>query len=207
MLIEWLGHSCFRITDKGYSLVIDPYRPGMVPGLGRLHVTTNKVICSHNHDDHNYVDAVTIVQNKTAVPFAIKSYPSFHDEEKGKKRGKNSITLIESNGIRVAHLGDLGCELDKKTAEKLKNIDALMIPVGGHFTIGPAEAKKICDDIEPRVIIPMHYQGKGFGFSVLARVDAFASLFPSDRIKRYSGNSIEIDQDTARQLALLSLCQ
>ncbi len=203
MEIKWLGHSCFKITHEGYSIVLDPYYPDMIPGLGALDLKANQVLCSHQHDDHNYVKAVQLETTAKPNPFIIERIRSFHDAFQGAKRGINFLSVLSASGFRIAHLGDLGCELTKEQTRKLQGLDALLVPVGGHFTIGPEEAKRLCDQIQPKIIIPMHFRSKNVGFSALETVDAFTKLFPDTKIIQYATNLIKIDAEQVKQIALL----
>lgn len=188
MKIEWFGHSCFRINE---SLAIDPYQDGSVPGLPVLRISANKVICSHQHSDHNGVECVDIIPGDANM-FTITQIPSWHDDQQGALRGPNTINLIESDGFRIAHLGDLGCELDDTQKDALQNLDILMIPVGGFFTIDANLAATIAKELNPKCIIPMHYRGDDFGYDELGTVDLFTKHFAD---VRKVGNIIETDAD------------
>ncbi len=204
MKIEWLGHSCFKIEEDGYSIVLDPYQESAMLRLKSMRAEANEVLCSHNHSDHNYKEAVNIVKSDVKNPFIINRLLTYHDGSKGKKRGENFITIIKTNEFKIAHLGDLGCELKPNEIEELKGLDVLMLPVGGFFTIGPKEAKTICDILEPKVIIPMHYKGKKFGPLMLSKVDAFTGLFNKKMVKKHKDNYLLLDSNTERQVAVLS---
>ncbi|MBN2541152.1 MAG: MBL fold metallo-hydrolase [Bacilli bacterium] len=203
MLIEWNGHSCFKISHKGYSIVLDPYNPTMFPRMKPYVLEANMILASHGHDDHNYRQGVTLIPTDLPDPFQIETIHSFHDDAKGNKRGPNNITILTSDSIRVAHFGDLGCFLQETQYELLKGVDAVMIPVGGHFTIDAHQAKTIIDRIKPKVVIPMHYRGENFGFPMLATVDDFLKLCNPSKIVRYETNQIEISNATKQQIAVL----
>lgn len=128
---------------------------------------------------------------------------TFHDDQHGERRGKNKITILSAEGLRIAHFGDLGCPLTLEQTRLLQGLDAIMIPVGGHYTIDASMAKRICDTIHPTVIIPMHFKGKNFGFSVLAEVEEFTKLFDSNMIHRYDVNEINIHSRAKQEIALL----
>lgn len=204
MKIEWLGHSCFRVSHKDYSLVLDPYKESETLRLKSLHTSGHMVICSHNHSDHNYVDAVDIQASKQEDIFRIQRLETYHDQMKGIRRGKNFMTIISNESYKLAHLGDLGCALNTSEIEQLQDLDVLMIPVGGYYTIGPKEAKEICDLLQAKVIIPMHYKGENFGPSVLAKVDEFLNLFVQKDIVRYKENFIILEQIDKAHIAVLS---
>ena len=167
MDIVYLGHSSFRLTGKSAKLVTDPFDPKMV-GLKFPKVQATIATISHDHEDHNRADLVDGVKKVIAGPgeyeiegVSVIGLSSHHDQEKGAKRGKNTIYVIEMDGVRLVHLGDLGHKLKEKDIDKIGDIDALMVPVGGVFTIGPQEAADVVHAIEPNVIIPMHYKQAG----------------------------------------------
>lgn len=166
MYITWLGQSCFKIQGKETTLVTDPY--GLKHGLKLPKITAEIVTVSHDHDDHNNAKAVLGQPFIISGPgeYEIKSVfiqgiLSYHDKKEGKERGLNTIYLIELEGISIAHLGDLGHLLADKDLEKLEGVDILMIPVGGTYTLNAKEASETISQIEPRIIIPMHYKIPG----------------------------------------------
>lgn len=178
MKIKYLGHACFKLISGDNSLVIDPYQDGSVDGLRPLRDSATKVITSHRHADHNGIDCVEIAAGDENV-FSIEEIPSWHDNQQGALRGPNTIHVIECERYRVAHLGDLGCELDAEQKRRLQGLDVLMIPVGGFFTIDADEAAAIAKELAPKCIIPMHYRGENFGYDVLGTVDLFTRHFPN----------------------------
>lgn len=203
MIIKWHGHSCMELSELNYSVVFDPFSPGYVPGLSNVHAGADRVICSHKHDDHNYKEAVKII-SKGGYPFKISAVPTWHDDAAGVKRGPNLVHVTDTDmGIRAVHMGDLGHIPDEATLNAMKNPDVIMIPVGGFYTINAEEAKKICDLLKPRIIIPMHYRSRSFGFDVLDEVGDFLKLFNSSLIKFYDTDTIEITADTPAQVAVL----
>lgn len=201
MVIRWNGHSCFTVETAQGTVVLDPYAPASVPGLPALDLKGDAVLCSHGHADHSGVGQVTLSGGPCTV--AVEEIPCYHDAVEGTKRGPNTIRILSAEGMRVAHLGDLGHPLDLEQLEKLKGLDALMIPVGGFFTINADQAKEIVDELKPRVVIPMHYRGEGFGYDVLAPLDDYLSLVDGP-IVRYPGNSMELTPETFAQTAVLA---
>ena len=202
ILIQWLGHSCFRLECEGYVVVLDPFEPGSVPGCKDIQVTADQVLCSHEHHDHNYRAGVTLRQDGPANPFTITALPSFHDDCGGAKRGSNIIHLLEAQGLRVAHLGDLGSMPSQEVLDQLHNLDAVMIPVGGHYTIGPKEAQELVNLLAPRVVIPMHYRSDTFGFDVLGTVEDFLEL--GGKWIRCDTDSLEVGPNSSHYTAVLT---
>lgn len=201
MNIQWLGHSCFRLSSGGYAIVLDPYRDDKVPGLRPLTVTANAVLCSHQHDDHGYAAAVTLIEEDKRSPFSIISIESTHDDEGGSKRGMNTIHVLEAEGLRVAHLGDLGTTLTSGQIAAIGPLDALMIPVGGHYTIDAPTAKAVVDSMSVRVVIPMHYRSDTFGFDVIGTLEPFLNLF--DSIDYLHSNMLELGPDETPRVVVM----
>lgn len=204
--ITWHGHSCFTVSCDGFSIVLDPYAPESVPGLDGLaphSMTANQVLCSHEHKDHGFAEAVTLAEFKGTSPFHILKIDTFHDDAGGTLRGANRIHILEAGGLKVAHMGDLGCSLTPQQMESLKHLDAILIPVGGYYTIDAAQAKQLVSDLSPRVVIPMHYRSDTFGYSVIGRLEEYTDR--CNDVVHYNTNTIVIDKDTKSQTAVLSL--
>jgi L-ascorbate metabolism protein UlaG (beta-lactamase superfamily) len=163
MEISWLGHSCFRLKGKQATVITDPYSPDMGYSLGKP--TANVVTASHQHPGHSYTEGVSGNPKAVTGPgeyeisgVLIIGISTFHDEDRAKTRGKNTIYLIEIDEISICHLGDLGHVLTNEQVEELGNVDVLLIPVGGDSTIDATSATEIVRQLEPKVVIPMHYK-------------------------------------------------
>lgn len=164
MEITYLGHASFRLKGKTATVVTDPYAPDTVGLKFPKHIAADIVTVSHDHPDHN---AIRQVEGSSYVvngpgEYEIKGVgvigiSTFHDEEKGAKRGKNTIYRIEMDGLILVHLGDLGHTLSTDEVDALDGVDILMIPVGGIYTIDPAAAVSVINEIEPSIVLPMHY--------------------------------------------------
>lgn len=164
MEITYIGHSCFKIKDD-ITLVIDPYDEKIGYKMPKL--KADVVACTHTHSDHHNIGAVSdyrlLIDGPGEYEISntfIYGFPTFHDDKEGKERGENTIYSIEMEEINLLHLGDVGHELDQSTVEKLPYIDVLMIPVGGKYTINSKTASKIISNLEPGLVIPMHYDTK-----------------------------------------------
>jgi L-ascorbate metabolism protein UlaG (beta-lactamase superfamily) len=166
MKLKWLGHSCFLITSEtGLRIITDPYSTVGGINYSPVNEAADIVTVSHNHRDHNNIAAVrgkpeviTGSGTKTAKGIQFKGIASHHDESKGKERGANTIFCFTVDGIRLCHLGDLGHELSREEIAQIGNVDVLLIPIGGFFTIDARVAAKVGDDLKPKVILPMHYK-------------------------------------------------
>lgn len=201
--ITWHGHSCFTVSADGYSLVLDPFAPGSVPGYPDIDLTADEVLCSHGHGDHNYTDGVTLIKDGKKSPFTVTSLDTFHDDKKGALRGTDIMRILEADGIRVAHLGDLGCMPEPEQIEALKGLDALMIPVGGFYTIDAAQARELVDLLKPRIVIPMHYSSPDFGYPVIGPLSEFTKRCAN--VVVHHSATLEIGKDTEAQTAVLEI--
>ena len=200
MKLTWHGHACCTVETTQGTLVIDPYEDNYVPGLAPIRLSADQVVCTHQHRDHNAVQIVTLSGN--APTYQLTDLETFHDQVQGAKRGKTLMFLLEADGMRLAHLGDIGCALTPEQAEQLKNLDVLLLPVGGFFTIGPKEAQELIQLLNPRIVVPMHYRSDTFGYEVLATVEDFLSL--RNDVIRYEENWIQITPETKGQTAVLT---
>ena len=200
--IKWHGHSCFSVTANDYTIVVDPFADGSVPGLPDIRPHANAVLCSHYHSDHGCTDVV-IVTEKENSPFHVLKIDSYHDDAQGSKRGENQIHVLETNGTRIVHFGDLGCMLTTEQMEILKNADVLMIPVGGFYTIDAEQAKEIVSILNPKIVIPMHYRSDSFGYPVIGRLEEFTKHY--NNVVIHKTDSIVINAETPAQTAVLTL--
>ena len=171
--VIWHGHSCFEVRAQGATIVFDPYLK--VPGYGQLNLQADLVLVSHEHDDHNARNRVTLSGRTPDVK--IEVLETSHDPEGGKLRGDNKVHIVTVAGKRIAHLGDLGRTLTQQETQQLQNLDALMIPVGGHYTIDAQEAAEIVRATNPDITLPMHYYDGKAGWDVTAGVQPFLNLF------------------------------
>lgn len=167
MRISYLGHSAIKIRAKKATVVMDPFSKASV-GFSMGETQAQIVVCSHKHSDHCSPDGIKnndyfLISGPGEYELhqvSIKGIESFHDGQKGAARGKNTIFILEAEGIRICHLGDLGCFLKEKQIDQINGVDVLIIPVGGHYTIGPEEAVKVINQVEPLIVVPVHFKTK-----------------------------------------------
>lgn len=166
MTITWFGHSCFRIEAKGASILIDPFSKEI--GLRPPKIKDDIVLVTHHHYDHDntaeanpeafIIDGPGEYEKQGVY---IRGIKSFHDKAEGKERGLNTIYIIKAEDMLICHLGDLGQEkLDESQVEAIGDVDVLMIPIGGNYTIDYKEATGVIGQIEPKIIVPMHFKLK-----------------------------------------------
>lgn len=170
MLIKYSGHACFKVRDNetGYSIVFDPYEPGSVPGFRDIVDSASRVICSHDHFDHDSVGSIKIIPNE-ADPFDVQYIDTWHDPEKGALRGPNRIHIVtdRKTGEKLIHYGDIGEVLDDLLTEEnlqlLGDADIALIPVGGKYTYDADEALELIRRTSPKIAVPMHFRSESAG--------------------------------------------
>ncbi len=199
MDISWFGQSYFKLKGKSASVVMDPFDPEFV-GLKKVKQNADIVTISHPHQDHNNVEMIE------GEPFVIRGageyevkgvriqgIQTFHDTKQGKDRGINTMFVMDIDGIVVCHCGDLGHELTDAQLEELPDIDVLLIPVGGIYTIDPAGASKVIAQVEPKVVIPMHYKVPGLKIE-LGTLDEFLHAYGKGSVTPVNKYSITKDK-------------
>ena len=201
MKITWLGHSCFMLEADGFRVLLDPYHE--VQGLPDVRAEADAVYCSHEHFDHGYTNNIRLTTGKEN-PFSVIEVQTFHDDQGGKLRGSNIIRKFTVHGVSAAHFGHLGHPLSPEQLEAIGPCDAILIPVGGFYTIDAAGAKAVADAVGAPVIVPMHYRNGDIGFDVLKTLDHFTKLYPAEQVKRY-GSSLTLEKGMEKQVAVLSI--
>ena len=170
MNVSWLGHSCFHIlSSNGISILTDPYDKSV--GYNMPKIRADVVLISHDHSDHNCIKAVagdfSVVRGPgvhQASGIEFLGVPTYHDEQAGARRGKNTVYCFRVDGIRICHLGDLGHLLEQKEIQEIGEVDLLFVPVGGIYTIDAIGADRVIAQLRPRMVIPMHYRTKALRF-------------------------------------------
>jgi len=215
MQIVWHGHSLFHITttsqkNSPVGIVIDPFDKNT--GLRVPKLEADILLVTHQHHDHNNIKAVSgnpfLIEGSGEYEVKkvfVQGIPSFHDNLQGEKRSTNTIYVINTEELRLCHLGDFGQnELTEEQLEKIGGVDILMIPVGGTYTIGAKEASKIILQLEPRITIPMHYALPKLKFK-LESLNKFLKLFKIESltpIKKLSIKKRDLTSDEAKIVIL-----
>lgn len=178
MEIAYLGHASFRFKGRQKTVVTDPY--GDKIGKFPKDVAADLVTVSHGHFDHNAVDKLASAGYVIDGPgeyevggVSVVGINTAHDDQNGAERGMNTVYVIEMEGLRVAHLGDLGHKLTEDQLDEIGPIDIVLLPVGGKFTLDAKQAAEVTRQIDPWIVIPMHYQQAGVSLEGLAGVDEF----------------------------------
>lgn len=214
MEITYLGHSAFEIKGQKTTLVTDPFTQEGV-GFPFPSLSANIVLSSHAHGDHNNVSAVKDAGLTITMPgeyefqeVRITGFPTFHDKKNGEERGKNTMYKIEIDGISILHAGDLGHTLSDELKDDIGTVHILLVPCGGHYTIGPEEAVKTVRDLEPSIVIPMHYQQKGLdpvAFADLVGVEEFTSKLAvevPDPVKKLKISKQDLTEENLRVIIM-----
>jgi len=208
MEITYIGHSSFKIKGKEVTLVIDPYDPKI--GYKFPKQECDVLLTTHDHFDHYYLEGVSGYKLHISRPgeyeisdVFVNGIQTFHDDKEGAERGIDTMYLIDIDGFSILHLGDLGCEISKEQMERITNVDVLLIPVGGKYTIDAEVASKVISSIEPSIVIPMHYKTDDLtGVEGLAPLSKFLdemgvkedSVRKEDKLKLT--NRIDIPEET-----------
>jgi L-ascorbate metabolism protein UlaG (beta-lactamase superfamily) len=200
MKIKYLGHSAFVITsEEGLKIVTDPYTRSSGLTYGEITESADIVTISHGHSDH--CNAAAVKGNPEVVKGAGRStvkgiefngIASYHDEARGRMRGNNTIFCFDVDGIRVCHLGDLGHLLDDRQVKEMGEVDIMLIPVGGYFTIDARAAGQVCNQLKPGVVMPMHYKTEK-GIPGIAGVDDF--IKDKDNVSRRESSEVEFKRE------------
>lgn len=170
MEISWWGHACFQLRGKNVTLVTDPFSPqqGEASRLSKLNASI--VTVSHNHPGHNYAEGIRGTDS-TSGPRVVRGpgeyeisdvlitgVASYHDNKRGQESGRNTIYVIHMDDLVICHLGDLGHTLQEEQLEEVADADVLLLPIGGQHSLSISQAVEVIGQVEPHVVIPMHYQ-------------------------------------------------
>lgn len=203
MKIKWLGHASFLIETQEKRIITDPFDEKT--GYQVLPQAVDIATISHEHWDHNAVHVLLGNPQVIRGPgnfdlngISIKGIHSFHDKNQGKNRGSNTMYKISSEGINLLHLGDLGQILTSDQLKDLDNVDILLIPVGGNYTIDAGDALTVVKQINPRIVVPMHFKTPHVTIN-LAPVEAFTCQF--DRCVKKS--QLELNKEDLNQEPLV----
>ena len=197
MQIRFLGHSSFLIaSESGTRIITDPYHAAEEFTLTDIDESADIVTVSHQHPDHNNAagiegDPTVINGSRNAKGIEFKAVDSFHDCASGQERGPNLIFAFEIDGIKLCHLGDLGHQLDQQQISDIGAVDVLFVPVGGGFTVDAKGAWEVCQSLNPKVVIPMHYKSAGLPFLA----DASEFLEGKDNVTESDLSAIEFTPD------------
>lgn len=200
MEVTYLGLSSFKLKSKKTALVMDPFDPKMV-GLPFPAQKADIVTVSHDHGDHNNISAIKGYHKLINAPgeyevmgISVIGLPSYHDKERGRERGENTIFVFEAEHIRLAHLGDLGHELSDADVNRIGDIDVLMVPVGGVYTIDSNEAVNVVAKIEPKIVIPMHYRTKDLNSEIFGKLEGVEAFVNASGLKVKEEDKLVLDE-------------
>jgi L-ascorbate metabolism protein UlaG (beta-lactamase superfamily) len=204
MEITALGLSSFKLRGKQATVVTDPYDSKAVGLKFPKNVEADVITVSHDHPDHNEVSAVGGSPFIVSGPgeYEIKGVmvigvATFHDDTQGADRGKNTIYRIEIDGVKVGHLGDLGHVLSSAQVDSLNGVDVLFVPVGGVYSLDPVKAAQVISDLDPHIVIPMHYNVEGLEektYGALSPVSAFLKQMNKESVVPVSKLSVSKDK-------------
>ena len=203
--IKWLGHACFAVKYGDYTVIIDPYNSDYTPGYPKLKVKADKLLISHEHYGHNYRQGVTLSgRPESDCPFQIRTMEVKHDSVGGIMRGSCLIHILEADGMKLVHMGDVGTQLHAGEEGEIFGADAIMITAGSCTGLPAQESWRLTERIFPRVILPMHYRFGNHGARRLEHIENFTDLFEApEMIHRYNTDTFYLDADSEPQVAIL----
>lgn len=201
MKIQFLGHSSFLLTTSaGTRLVTDPFDPEKYDGslnYRAFNQPADIVTMSHEHKDHSCAHIVTgnpiIIKGNgkfMAKEIEFLGVGTYHDDERGAKRGKNTVFVMSVDGLRIAHLGDLGHVLTSDQAAEIGSVDVALVPIGGYYTIDAEQASKVADQINARIVVPMHFSNEKCSFPI-AGLEEFIN--GKKNVTRKGSSTLELD--------------
>lgn len=197
MEISWFGQACFKLKGKNATVIIDPYDPDFTGLKLPKDLSSDVVLVSHDHKDHNFTSAPMVFDKPGEYEVAgvvITGISSFHDNSEGKERGTNVIFHLLFDGLDIVHLGDLGqSKLTEQQIAEIGQTDILLVPVGSIYTIDAEVASDIVSQLEPKIIIPMHYKIEGLKFE-LEGVDKFLKEMGAENVVSQPKLSISKDK-------------
>jgi len=211
MKVKWLGHSCFLITSgDGVRIITDPYAVGGGINYSPIKETADVVVVSHEHDDHSNISAVQgkpeVVKGdgiKTAKGVQFKGVATYHDAAQGGQRGPNNILCFTIDDIKLCHLGDLGHVLSPAQVSEIGTVDILLVPVGGFYTINASVASQVCDQLKPKIVIPMHFKTPNCAYPITS-VEDF--LKGKKNVRRVEDSEVDLERErlpTTAEIVLL----
>jgi L-ascorbate metabolism protein UlaG (beta-lactamase superfamily) len=198
-------------AENGTKIVMDPYHNML--GYKLPEMDANIITISHDHGDHNHAGAVKgdSVHIKDPGAFSqegigIKGVQTFHDDVSGKKRGKNIVYNFRIDGLNVCHCGDLGHLLSPEQINEIGKVDILLLPIGGGPTLDASGAGEVVKQLNPAVVIPMHYRTKAMGILgfMFGKVDPFIAVSKKDA-KIYS--ELDVNSSNIKDLAGIAVLQ
>lgn len=200
MKIKWLGHAAFLIaSDANIRIITDPYQSGGGIKYSSITEEADYVTISHEHSDHNYVDSIrgnpVIIRGvgtHQKEHFTFKGFASFHDDRNGRLRGENTIFCFNVDDINICHLGDLGHLLSQDKIEEIGEVDVLLIPVGGTYTIDANQATVLCKKINPKIMIPMHFKTPKLDFPI---TDVRSFIYGKENVRELNSSEFEITKE------------
>ena len=198
--IKWLGHACYKIYFDDIQCVIDPFEDDYVPGYRNIDTSADIILASHKHNDHYGLNSVRQLL-RMVHGVDVKKVSTFHDEKGGTLRGENIVHVMEYNGTKIAHFGDIGHILTQEQIAQICDVDVALVPIGGTYTVYADEAKTICQQVNAKVIIPMHYRSGSQGYEVLETTENFEALF--DNVVHYDTDEFVIENKIVPQVAVL----
>ncbi len=205
MRMRWHGHSCFELEDSERTVVIDPH-DGRSLGIKPPAASADIVLMTHEHYDHraawiingNHEDVMAREGEFEVKGLKVEGFRTFHDATGGSERGMNTMYLLEMDGLRICHCGDLGCIPDERILSRIKGVDILMVPTGEVFTMEMPDVRRFIELVNPTITVPMHYRVGGLTLPI-STIDDFLEIIPEEYVD-YIGNEIDVTPDDLTEM-------
>ncbi|RYX85632.1 hypothetical protein EON83_04645 [bacterium] len=204
MRLTYFGHACFGIQTSGYRLVLDPFSSEI--GYSPLNTKADLICISHENPKwHSYVEGVdgdwtlynaleNVGQTWDFDGISLESFPVFEDwPDNGEPVGPNAMFKITNENLRILHMGDVGHTLGNDYIEALGDIDIVLAPIGGPPTIELADLKSFLEELNPSLVIPMHYMVEGLQMT-LEPLDSFLIIWDGP-IERATKSEFDLKMD------------
>jgi L-ascorbate metabolism protein UlaG (beta-lactamase superfamily) len=201
--VQWFGQLFFQFTSSsGAKLVIDPFDNTYFNYPIPKGLTADVLLVTHEHNDHNNIGIIggspLICRSEKGVGrferkgITVTGTAAFHDESRGAERGKNTVYSFDIDGVGFCHAGDLGHLLDDAQLKSIGPVEVLLLPVGGFFTIDTGKLDKLVTQLNPRVVVAMHFKTRYTPKLPIAGVDEYLKGKPA--VKRLGADSFSISK-------------
>lgn len=190
------GHACFKIIDDDISVILDPYQNGSVPGMELAkNITANYVFASHDHFDHNATELIKLIPTDKKLNMVEVVLP--HDKNGGKQRGMSVARVFKFSDYVIAHMGDIGDLKAVLKHKELKNIDIVLCPINGFYTISAEDAIELAKKMNWKLLIPIHYQEvkKGTGYPDGNQIQRFIDSYHKNELLAVNDYQLIIDSN------------
>lgn len=203
--VHWFGQAFFLLSDPaGKRVALDPFDQTYFDYPLPQSLSADVVLVTHEHADHNNVGLIAgqprVLRGPQGVGdhslgfCTVRGVAAFHDEEKGRKRGANTVYRLDMGGLSWVHVGDLGHLLSAGQVTALQPVDVLFAALGGHFTIDPSKVDALVESLAPRLVVGMHYKTRYTPKLPLATAEDYVR--GKENVRRLDSPEFDLSPDT-----------